>query len=796
MADFSRLAAALADRYRIERELGQGGMATVYLAHDLKHDRQVAVKVLRPDLAASLGSDRFIREIQVAARLQHPHILPLHDSGEASGFLYYVMPYVDGESLRERLERVGELPVPDTLRILMEVVDALAHAHAHGVVHRDIKPDNVMLSGRHALVTDFGVAKAVSEATGRQQVTTVGVALGTPAYMAPEQAAADPHLDHRVDIYAVGVLGYELLTGKPPFTGRTPQEVLAAHVTQAPEAVDRHRPGLPPALTQVLMKCLAKRPADRWQTAEELLHQLEPLTTPSTGMTPTETRPFPALPWRIRRAPLAAGLGLVLLLLGFAGWRLWGHRPAGRHPVERIALLPLADETGDSTQILAEGLTREIISALTRARVRITGYASVARYARQSTPLPQVASELNGVDAIAVGSLVRANNGGARLALELLDPATGDNLWADNYAVGPSEIAALANRVAGDLVGAIKGPVTDAQAAALAARPRVNPEAYSEYLLGRHFAERFTPTDARQSIAHLERAVALDSSFANAYAALGYVYASSAGWYRWFPDSIAYPRAQASIDRAFALDGHLGLAYLARAALRWFRDWDWAAAEADFRTAIELEPSSWAYEVYSSFLDRIGRLGDAVEAGAKSVASDPSSPAMRSDFVNVLWYAGLVDSASREARIVVALDAGYAEIYRNIAWIYLTEGLPDSALAALSRYQAMSGVRRSDIRGWSYVVLGRRVEAQRLADSLTGEPRSESFDQIFAAAIYGQLGERDRAFTLLKSATARRVHFQMANPIWDPIRADPRFMAMIRQSGLNPNLQLPPGSTR
>jgi len=290
----ARLAAALADHYRVERELGQGGMATVYLAEDLKHRRKVALKVLRPELAATLGPDRFFREIEVAARLQHPHILPLHDSGEAEGFLYYVMPFVDGENLRGRLNRHGELPIHEAVRLLAEVADALAYAHAQGVVHRDIKPDNVLLSGRHALVTDFGVAKAVSEATGRQQLTTAGVALGTPAYMAPEQAAADPQLDHRVDIYALGVMGYELLAGRPPFTGRSSQEVLAAHLTQAPEPVTSLRPAVPEALGAIVMKCLAKRPADRWQSAEELATQFELQLTPSGGTTPAQTRPMPA----------------------------------------------------------------------------------------------------------------------------------------------------------------------------------------------------------------------------------------------------------------------------------------------------------------------------------------------------------------------------------------------------------------------------------------------------------------------------------------------------------------------
>jgi serine/threonine-protein kinase len=312
-----QLQRALGATYRIERELGQGGMATVYLADDLKHDRQVAVKVLRPELAAALGPDRFTREIRIAARLQHPHILPLLDSGQAEGFLYYVMPYVGGQSLRDRLARQGELPVHEAVRLLVEIADALAFAHAQGVVHRDIKPDNILLSGRHALVMDFGVAKAVSEATGRHTLTSVGVAIGTPAYMAPEQATADPNIDHRVDIYAVGVMGYELLTGRTPFQGLTPQQMLAAHVTEEPAPISRYRPSISPALQSVVMRCLAKHASDRWQTAQELLAQLEPLMTPSGGMTPAQTQPVAAAapvpsPPRPRWHWAAAAVGLAL----------------------------------------------------------------------------------------------------------------------------------------------------------------------------------------------------------------------------------------------------------------------------------------------------------------------------------------------------------------------------------------------------------------------------------------------------------------------------------------------------
>jgi Tol biopolymer transport system component/tRNA A-37 threonylcarbamoyl transferase component Bud32 len=323
------LTTALTGRYEIDREIGQGGMATVYLARDIKHNRQVAVKVLRPDLAAALGHERFLREIEIAANLTHPHILPLYDSGEADGFLYYVMPYIEGDTLRDRIEKEGELPVTEAVRIIREVADALAFAHSQGVVHRDIKPDNVMLSGRHAMVTDFGVAKAVSEATGRSTLTTAGVALGTPTYMAPEQATADPHVDHRADIYAIGVMAYELLAGRTPFQGASPQAVLAAHVTEEAVPVTRHRDQVSAELESVVMRCLAKKPADRWQSADEMLPYLETMTTSSGGLTPTATRPLQGI--TVGRSSrvwwMALGAAAAVTVLGVFGARLMRETP-------------------------------------------------------------------------------------------------------------------------------------------------------------------------------------------------------------------------------------------------------------------------------------------------------------------------------------------------------------------------------------------------------------------------------------------------------------------------------------
>ena len=307
-----QLNASFEGKYRVEREVGSGGMATVYLAEDLKHHRRVAIKVLRDDLSASVGAERFLREIEIAAHLQHPNILPLLDSGEAGGRLFYVMPFVEGQSLRDRLTREHELPVNEAVRLIVEIVDALAYAHARGVVHRDIKPDNVMLSGRHGLIADFGVARAISSATNPSQITSLGVALGTPSYMSPEQATADPAVDHRTDIYAVGVLASELIAGTVPFTGTSPQKVLAAHVMETAAPLSKHRPGIAPALEQAVMQCLAKKPADRWQRADDLLAALEPLATPTAGLAPTSARLEPVRARRSLVVPLATVIFVIV----------------------------------------------------------------------------------------------------------------------------------------------------------------------------------------------------------------------------------------------------------------------------------------------------------------------------------------------------------------------------------------------------------------------------------------------------------------------------------------------------
>jgi serine/threonine protein kinase len=314
---------ALGDAYLLERELGGGGMSRVFLALESSLNRKVVVKVLLPELAAGVNVERFRREILLAAQLQHPHIVPLLSAGEAEGLPYFIMPYVTGESLRTRVAREGEFPIADTVRILRDVVSALAYAHTHGIVHRDVKPDNVLLSGGVAVVTDFGVAKAVSASAGTPGstgLTSLGVALGTPAYMAPEQATASPNTDHRADIYSLGVVTYEMLTGAPPFAGRSAPQTLAAHVVEEPEPVERRRPAVPPMLAGLVRDCLAKRPADRPQRALDIMQLLDTIaTTPSGGTAATTAIRLPVggfTPTRRKTWPLVSSAAAFLALLG------------------------------------------------------------------------------------------------------------------------------------------------------------------------------------------------------------------------------------------------------------------------------------------------------------------------------------------------------------------------------------------------------------------------------------------------------------------------------------------------
>src|SRR5947199_3888675 len=419
----ARLQAGLAGRYRIERELARGRTATVFLAHDMKHDRQVALKVLHTELAAAVGPERFVREIQFAARLDHPHIVALHDSGEAHGLLYFVMPYVAGESLRDRLDREAQLPIAEALSIAGDVADALGYAHSLGVVHRDIKPENILLADGRALVTDFGIARAIN-AAGSDRLTETGIALGTPAYMSPEQGTEEGGVDGRSDLYALGCVVYEMLTGAPPFTGPTAQAILARHAVDPVAPIRTVRGTVAPGVERAVLKALAKVPADRHAGAAEFAQAL------------AEPQPRARVPGT-RKAKVALGASLsavaaLALLLGFnlGGWRGRVSAKGGATWLRSIAVLPLDNLSRDTTQdAFADGMTTALITDLGRIRaLRVIAKRAVLPFKGSTLPARVIAESLH-ADVLVEGGIERSGDR-FRLDLQLIDAASGGRLWA------------------------------------------------------------------------------------------------------------------------------------------------------------------------------------------------------------------------------------------------------------------------------------------------------------------------------------------------------------------------------
>jgi tRNA A-37 threonylcarbamoyl transferase component Bud32/tetratricopeptide (TPR) repeat protein len=512
----TQLQSAVGHTYTLERELGGGGMSRVFTATERALDRTIVLKVLPPELAQVLSTDRFRQEIRLAARLQHLHIVPLLSAGEADGLLYYTMPFVEGESLRTRLAREGELPVREAVKLLAEVAEALDYAHRHGVVHRDIKPDNVLLSGGHALVADFGVAKALSAAATPDStgLTSLGVALGTPAYMAPEQAVADPHVDHRADLYAWGCLAYECLTGSPPFVGRPTPALLAAHATEAPESILRRRPSLPPALAALVMRTLEKRPADRPQSAGEVLQQLEAAVTPSGGTQPTAAVPVRAdqpAEKRVIRRWWAAGAVALVVIAGGAGYAVWrgssGHAPLD---ADLVAVAPF-DVIGADLGLWREGFVDLLSHNLDGAGPLKTVSPTVVIRRWSGRADPTSAAELGrrtGAGLVVFGTLVAAGRDSVRMDAAILDAAQNKQVGEIQLRGDPRRMDQVADSLSLALLREL-GRSRPVGAVRLAGLTGTSPPALKAFLQGEQFYRRGAWDSART---RYEAALALDST--------------------------------------------------------------------------------------------------------------------------------------------------------------------------------------------------------------------------------------------------------------------------------------------
>jgi serine/threonine-protein kinase len=767
------LGRALADRYRLERELGAGGMATVYLAEDLKHHRKVAIKVMRPEVAATIGAERFLKEIETTAGLRHPHILPLYDSGEAGGALFYVMPFVEGESLRDRLTRERVLPIEEALAVAREVADALGYAHSRGIVHRDIKPENILLEGGHAVVADFGIARAVS-AAGGERLTQTGLTVGTPLYMSPEQAAGSPEIDGRSDLYSLACVVYEMLGGEPPFTGPNAAAVTRQHLVTEPAPITNKRPGVPAAVSGALARALAKDPADRFSPAAQFAQALGGGST--TGTPARRPRRIPGRPLAI-----AAGIAAVALAVWF-GWRAFGSQAGPRF--ERVAVLPMENQTGDTTQaFFAEGMTRELIGVLGDAGLRVLGHRAVAPYRNSTLPTAEIAREL-GVDAIVSGAVLSAGDV-VQISAELTDPKTGESLWSRSFSRPAADVVTLQHDLASRIAQGVRARLTPEQARTLASARPVNPQAYTQYLLGQQQATLRTPDGFARGVQYLSRSLALDSTFAPAWAALAMANAYGL-LYQLTPRDSGRAVIERAAARAAELDDRLADPWYARGVAHLHADWNFAAAEEDFRRGRERNGSAEARGLYGWTMWEVGQHARAIEATKQLIALEPTTAQWRSDIAWSYWSSG--DSAAARASLLAAIaaDSTFYEAYDLLGMVESDAG---NFAASARAHQKATEVAGGDywVRQFSEGVLhkakGDMTGLRKVIRELEGDPRYAQ-----RAVMHYLAGETETTYALLERAMETRdgdlLWVLSSIPYLKPLHAEARYRALLRRVGL------------
>jgi len=744
-----RLAAALADRYRIERELGQGGMATVYLAHDLKHDRKVAIKVLRPELAAVLGAERFLAEIKVTANLQHPNLLPLFDSGQADGFLYYVMPYVQGETLRARLERERQLSVDETVRLVTLLANALEYAHAQGVIHRDLKPENILLQSGQPVIADFGIALAVAQAGGAR-VTETGLSLGTPHYMSPEQAAGQRELDARSDQYALAAVTYEMLSGEPPHTGPTAQVIVARLMTEQVRSLRATRPGVPAAVDRAVGRALAKTPADRFDTVTAFVAALTGPTDPAPRQSGRRALRWLLLP--------AAGLAIALAVFGMS--RLRGGRHAGggeaSDNLRVVAVLPFRNISRDTAQqYFSAGMTEEIATQLSRvAALRVLSRAATAQYDTAGDRLQRMSREL-GVGSVVDGS-VRLAGDRVRIAVELTSVRTGQSLWSEQYDRQLSDLFAVQDDVAHKVTAALQARLTPAEAKRVAHAPTSNMAAYQLYLR----ALDLKPTLRAENLSGgelLGQAIRMDSGFAAAYAQLArnQMFRSVAGERAYTDSAFIAARKAIALDPELA-DGWFALADLESVLLKL------SDARRSYLKALELNPShGGAMADLANVYVALGRFDEALDWSLRDQQLNPNQS-------HPPYHVGIglmpLDDDSATEHFLLAAERQFPtelRIQGLLAWLDLRRG---SNPAALERARRMVRNAPDDTEGPPIlaelaVVVG-DTGAERLIEPLArqdpkaaGQMFPESLRSLYALTLHRQ-GDTRRAAELWREADA------------------------------------------
>lgn len=724
-------------------------MAVVFLAHDVRHDRQVALKVLRPDIAAEIGGDRFDREIRMAARLTHPHILPVFDSGEAGGLYFYVMPMMAGKSLRDRLAGGKVLAIDEAIQIACQVASALDYAHRQGVIHRDVKPENILMHEGAALVADFGIGKALSSSDAA--ITQTGLAVGTPAYMSPEQASADAAVDGRSDLYSLGCVLYEMLTGEQPYTGPTPQAIISKRFL-APVPHVRAMRDVPEALDQAVVRVLARTPVDRFATGAEFADTL--LAMAQQERTPSGTTP-----------------------VGTAA------------PARSIVVLPFANMSADpENEYFSDGMTEEIINALARVPgLQVASRTSSFAFKGKTVDITDVGRRL-GVSSVLEGSVRKIGNR-IRITTQLVNVASNYQLWSETYDRQLEDVFAIQDEISRAIVDALKIQLLGtAQAEPLVKPTTDNLEAYTLYLKGRFFVNRVAEHDLRKAQSLFEQALDADPGYARAYTGIADCWCNLAD--DWVAPGEAYPKAKSAAVRALQLDPSLGEALTSLGkVLAWF-EWAFEGASDALAKAVGCNPNyAESHFVYGSMLPALGRLVEAIDEMRRALVLDPLSAHFSRWLGRLLLYAGRYEAAIAQSHTTLEIEPNYFQAYLDIGAAELARGHTEASLRAFRRGQSLGPAVRSydAMIVPPLVALGEREEAAAIMERLTHQAKSEYLRAEVLAMGYGALGDLDAAFTSLQTALEARsagLIYLHLDPGYQPLRHDPRYAALVQKIGL------------